>query len=762
MELSSKYQPSLSEEKIYTQWEKAKIFEPKGNGKPFSIAIPPPNITGSLHMGHALNNTCQDILVRFARMQGRKVVWIPGTDHAGIATQNVVEKMLRKQDKSRHDLGRDEFIKEVWRWQKEYGSKILDQFKKLGCSLDWSRLAFTMDEHYEKAVLYAFVHYYQKGLIYQGERVINWCTRCASSLSDLEVESEEREAKLYLIRYPLLNKKLKTKNQKYNFKIKNYLTVATTRPETMLGDMAVAVNPKDKRYAKLIGEKVVLPLTAREIPIVADEAVDQEFGTGAVKVTPAHSFIDFEISERQSLERIKIIDEQGKFTDQAPEKYQGMKVSEAREAVVADLRSAGLLEKVEDYNLVLPVCSRCNKVVEPLLSKQWFLKMDELKKPAIQAIKAGKIKFTPSRYEKICLDWLEKSYDWCISRQLWWGHRLPVWYQTGNKSQISNLSRTRDPARAGKSQNDNSKFQITSPKIFVGAKSPKGEGWVQSEDVLDTWFSSALWSFASFGWEGARDKTADLREFHPTSVLSTARDIIFLWVARMIFSSLEFLDEVPFEKVYIHPTVLNEKGQRMSKSLGTGIDPLALIQKYGADAVRFGLMYQNTGVQDLKFSEAAIVASQKFCNKVWNVARFIGINLEETRNPKGTPSGQDTNKFQIPNSKTLKDKKIFEKLAKTKNQVANDLEKFEFGRAAHLLYDFVWHNLADTYLEESKKQMQDKKLKANTQEILLYLLVETLKMLHPFTPFITEEIWGKLYQEKLVIQPMIANCCHFD
>jgi len=461
---------------------------------------------------------------------------------------------------------------------------------------------------------------------------------------------------------------------------------------------------------------------------VADGAVDDKFGTGAVKVTPAHSFVDFEISVRHNLAKIKIIDERGRINDRAPEKYQGMKAREAREAVILDLEQAGFLEKVEDYDMVLPLCSRCERVVEPLLSSQWFLKMAELKKPAIEAIKAGKIKFTPKRYEKICLNWLEKSYDWCISRQLWWGHRLPVWQTKVNSK--------------------NEKV-----KIFIGFEKPQGEGWTQSEDVLDTWFSSALWSFATLGWTGERTaETADLREFHPTSVLSTGRDIIFLWVGRMIFSSLEFLGEIPFEKVYIHPTVLNEKGQRMSKSLGTGIDPLVLIDRYGADAVRFGLMYQNTGVQDLKFSESAIVASQKFCNKVWNIARFIGINLE-TSNSKN----QILNRFQKPNPRTQSDKEILVKLAKVKLQVAKDLEKFEFGKVAHLLYDFIWHNLADTYLENSKKQMQDKKLKANTEEILIYLLVESLKMLHPFIPFITEEIWSKLYEEKLVSQPMIAD-----
>jgi len=738
MNLSSKYEPKNSEAKIYAQWEKADIFTPKGNGQPFSIVIPPPNITGSLHMGHALNNTCQDVLVRSARMQGRKVVWIPGTDHAGIATQNVVEKMLKKQGKSRHDLGRAEFVKEVWRWQKEYEGKILGQLKKLGCSLDWSRLVFTLDENYERAVLHAFEHYYQKGLIYQGERVINWCARCASSLSDLEVENKEQSGKLYFIKYPLQSQisnlksqslsRAKLKDENLKFKIYNFITVATTRPETMLGDTAVAVNPKDKRYAKLIGAQVILPLTNRKIPIVADGAVDDKFGTGAVKVTPAHSFVDFEISVRHNLAKIKIIDERGRINDRAPEKYQGMKAREAREAVILDLEQAGFLEKVEDYDMVLPLCSRCERVVEPLLSSQWFLKMAELKKPAIEAIKAGKIKFTPKRYEKICLNWLEKSYDWCISRQLWWGHRLPVWQTKVNSK--------------------NEKV-----KIFIGLEKPQGEGWTQSEDVLDTWFSSALWSFATLGWTGERTaETADLREFHPTSVLSTGRDIIFLWVGRMIFSSLEFLGEIPFEKVYIHPTVLNEKGQRMSKSLGTGIDPLVLIDRYGADAVRFGLMYQNTGVQDLKFSESAIVASQKFCNKVWNIARFIGINLE-TSNSKN----QILNRFQKPNPRTQSDKEILVKLAKVKLQVAKDLEKFEFGKVAHLLYDFIWHNLADTYLENSKKQMQDKKLKANTEEILIYLLVESLKMLHPFIPFITEEIWSKLYEEKLVSQPMIAD-----
>ncbi|TSC93261.1 MAG: valyl-tRNA synthetase [Candidatus Berkelbacteria bacterium Licking1014_7] len=743
MELEKKYDPSKVEKKVYQKWEQAEVFKPKGGKgkKSFSIAIPPPNITGSLHLGHALNNTAQDILIRFHRMKGDETIWIPGTDHAGIATQNVVEKDLRKNGKSRFDLGRENFEKRVWQWKDEYGGKILDQLKKMGCSVDWSRLAFTMDENYIKAVRQTFAHYYKKGWIYQGERVVNWCPRCASSLSDLEVESKEKAGKLYFVKYFFKNQKSKIKNQNGISKIKNAesISVATTRPETMLGDSAVAVNPQDARYKNLVGRKLILPLAGREIEIIANSEVQMPFGTGAVKITPAHSFSDFEIGQRHNLAKIKVIDKDGKMFGDIPKKYQGLDRFQARKEIVKDLRSQGFLEKVEDYEIILPLCSRCDSVVEPILSQQWFLKMDCLKKPALEAIKSGKIKFYPVRYKKICYDWLEKAYDWCISRQLWWGHRLPVW-QT--KSKIKNQ----------KSKILDLKIENCDKNIYVGLTPPPGEGWTQSEDVLDTWFSSALWTFVTLGWQRPGDKNKDLEKFHPTSVLSTARDIIFLWVGRMIFSSLELTGEIPFRKVYIHPIVLSEKGQRMSKSLGTGIDPLDLIQTYGADAVRFGLMYQNMGGQDLRFSESHIVASRNFCNKLWNIARFIGINLETSK----IKNQKSKTHIKIQKEGTKNDKEILRKLAEIEKQVAKDIDGFRFGKATHLLYDFVWRDLADNYLGQAREQMQVEKTKESTQAILLFTLIKILKILHPFMPFITEEIWSKLYDEGLVDEEILA------
>jgi valyl-tRNA synthetase len=674
MEIPKAYEPKQVESEIYKLWEGGGFFSPKGKGKPFVIAIPPPNITGSLHMGHALNDTIQDVLTRYHRLTGKPTLWIPGTDHAGIATQNVVERELKKQGLSRHSLGREKFIERVWQWKEKYGNIIIDQLRKLGCSCDWSRLRFTMDKDYAKAVETAFLHYYEKGWIYQGPRIVNWCSRCGTAISDIEVEYVPEKTKLWYIKYPIKDGK--------------FIVVATTRPETMLGDTAVAVNPKDGRYKNLIGQKVILPLMNREIPIIADRLIDIEFGTGAVKVTPAHDAIDNKIAKTHKLEIINIIGEDGKITEYG-KNYVGLKVAEARIKIIEDLKNLGLLEKEEDYEHSLATCERCHTPIEPLISKQWFLKMDELAKPAINAIKSGKIKFTPERYKKIYLDWMSKVEDWCISRQLWWGHKIPL------------------------------------------------EG---QEDVLDTWFSSALWPFATLGWP---EKIKDLEVFYPTTLLSTAQDIIYLWVARMIFSSFEFLKTIPFKNVYIHATILNKEGKRMSKSLGTGVDPLELIEKYGADATRFGLLYATSRDQQaMKFSEDAIKASRNFCNKIWNINRFITMKQQAPN-----PNSQFSNKSQIPNPKnqTPADKEILKKLNEIIKSTTKKIENYQLGEASRELYDFVWHEYADKYIEASKKQEKN---------VNIYVFENILKLLHPFIPFITEHLWQTHYKDK---DPLIIS-----
>ncbi len=653
------YNPKQVEDKTYKLWLRSGFFNPDklAGKKTYSIVIPPPNVTGELHMGHALNAVIQDILIRWKRMQGFKTLWVPGTDHAGIATQNVVEKKLKKKGLTRFDLGREKFIKEVWKWKEEYGNIILSQFKKIGCSCDWSRTRFTMDKEYAEAVKQAFLHYYKKGLIYRGERVVNWCPRCSTSLSDLELEYKEEKGKLYYIKYPLGKK---------------HIIVATTRPETMLGDTAVAVNPKDKRYKDLIGKKVILPLTGRKIPIIEDRLVDPKFGTGAIKVTPAHDMTDYQIAQKHKLESIKVIDEKARIIHKA---YKDLKVLEAREKIVRDLKNQGLIKKIEEYVHQIPKCYRCDTTVELIPSLQWFLKMDQLAKMAEKPVKQGKIKFYPKNFEKPYFDWLKNINDWCISRQIWWGHKIPI----------------------------------------------KGE-----TDVLDTWFSSALWPFVVMGWPKKKYKA-----FYPTNVLSTARDIINLWVSRMIFSGAEFTKDIPFKNVYIHATILTKEGKRMSKSLGTGIDPLKLIDEYGADAVRFGIAYQITGNQDIKFSQDNIVMGKKFCNKIWNASRFV---LPHKAKGKFT-------------SKTKADKRIIKQLNQTIKSVSKDLENFKFGKAAHCLYDFFWHDFCDKYLEASKKQ-KDK----NTEKILTHVLLNSLKLLHPFMPFITEDIYQQMNKKYLIIE----------
>jgi len=645
MKLPKAYNPKKVENKTYNLWRKSGFFNPdklpKRHKKPYCIVIPPPNITGELHMGHALNVTVQDILIRWKKLQGFKTLWLPGTDHAGISAQNKVEKKLKKEGKTRFDLGKEKFIKTMWDWMDQYENIILNQFKKLGASFDWSRARFTMDKDYIRAVEAAFLHYYKKGWIYQGERVINWCSRCATSLSDLELEYKEEKGHLWYIKYP------------------PFITVATTRPETMLGDTAVAVNPGDKRYKKLIGKKVTLPLVNKKIPIVADGLVDPKFGTGAVKITPAHDLTDYEIGLRHKLGSVKVIDENGRMTKNSPLPYRGLKVLEVRQKVVEDLEKLGLLEKVEEYNHQVPKCYRCNTTVELIPSKQWFLKMDKLAKKSIKAVKLGRIKFIPKRWEKIYFDWLKNIRDWCISRQIWWGHKIPL----------------------------------------------KGVN-----DVLDTWFSSALWPFATLGWP---QKTKDLKRFYPTNVLSTDRGIINLWVARMIFSGMEFMKKEPFREVYVHATVLTKEGERMSKSLGTGVDPINLIEKYGADATRFGIAWQIMGGQDIRFTEDNIVMGKKFCNKIWNASRFV---MMQNQSAQIGLSARPSTKILCSGSKlTLADKRILRALDKTIKSVNKNLGGFQFGQAAHILYNFFWHDFCDVYIESSKSKIQNPKSK--TKEV---------------------------------------------
>ncbi|MFA5098623.1 MAG: valine--tRNA ligase [Candidatus Paceibacterota bacterium] len=665
------YNPKDVEEKIYEFWEKSGYFAPEAvakhaespnSDKTFTITVPPPNITGSLHMGHALNATIQDILTRKRRMEGYKTLWLPGTDHAGIATQNVVEKDLKKQGISRHDLGKEKFLEKIWEWKEKYGHIILNQFKKLGASMDWSRTRFTMDPNYQEAVKKVFLHYHEKGWMYKAERIVNWCSRCATSLSDLELEYKEVESSLYYIKYPLKDGS-------------GFVTVATTRPETMLGDSAVAINPKDEKYKPLVGKTLILPIMEREIPIVSDFAIDAAFGTGAVKVTPAHDFVDAEIGERNKLEIHKIIGQNGRMTSEAGAICDGLKIAECREKVVEKLKELGLLEKVEPYKHNVAVCYRCDTVIEPLPSLQWFLKMTELAKMAIEEVKSGRVKFHPQKWEGIYLNWLENVKDWCVSRQIWWGHKVPL----------------------------------------------EGE-----EDVLDTWFSSALWPFATLGWPDSKD----FKEFYPTQVLSTARDIINLWVARMIFSGVEFAGKKPFSDVIIHATILTKDGKRMSKSLGTGIDPMTLIEKYGADATRFGLIWQAMGGQDIHWAEEHVMAGKKFANKVWNATRFVLKQTTDNKQLTIEPKFDDKDL-------TAADKEILEKFKNTKESVSKQIDAFEFGQALHDLYDFFWHDFCDVYIEENKKQNSGK-------EVLFYVLISSIKLLHPFMPFITEEIWQNL------------------
>ena len=723
MKFDSPYNPKEVEEKIYKLWEKSGFFNPdnlKNAKKPFTITIPPPNVTGSLHMGHALNIVIQDILIRFKRMAGFKTLWVPGTDHAGIATQSMVEKKLKKEGRTRFDLGREKFVEEIWEWKNEYGNKILDQLKRLGASCDWSRTRFTMDKDYSAAVLEAFVQYYNQGWIYRGERVVNWCPRCRTSLSDLELEHKEEKTHLWYLKYPLV--------QSIGHKLLaiSYIIVATTRPETMLGDTAVAVNPKDERYKKLVGQMVMLPLVNRKIPIIADRAIDINFGTGAVKVTPAHSLVDWQIGQNHNLPIISVIDEHCRLNANAPEIYRNMKIEEARKKIVEDLSALNLIEKIEDYTHSVPKCYRCGSIVELIPSKQWFVKMEKLAKLAMSPIKSGKIKFHPKRWERVYLDWLKNAHDWCISRQIWWGHQFPVWF----------------------CQNKNDEYFIVSLKKPKKCPFCKKCAMKQSEDIFDTWFSSALWPFAVLGWP---KKTKDLSTYYPTDVLSTARDIINLWVARMVYSGAALAKKLPFKNVIIHATVITKEGRRMSKSLGTGIDPLELVEKYGADATRFGLAWQISETQDMRFGEDDILAGKKFCNKIWNASRFVLLQIGNPKSPAFAKA--------LAGKQTLADKKIITGLKKLQKEVGKSIEKYEFGKALHRLYDFFWHQYADIYIETAKKQLANEKLiphpskkgGGQTQNVLLYVHLNLLRFLHPFLPFITEEIWSAFNNKNLMM-----------
>ena len=694
-QLPPAYDPDAVEGPVFARWTNGRFFEqPVGGEGPFTVVIPPPNVTGSLHMGHALNNTIQDVVIRRSRMTGRPTRWVVGTDHAGIATQNKVEQKLAAAGMSRHDVGRERFIELCWEWRVEHGSIIIEQLKRMGCSCDYSDEHFTMDDSYQKAVRRVFVDWFERGLIYRGKRIINWCPRCSTALSDIEVEHEELDSHLWHIRYPLRDAVAG----------RDHVIVATTRPETMLGDTCVAVHPDDERYAALVGATVVLPLLGREIPIVADVYVDPSFGTGAVKVTPAHDPNDFEIAERHGIPKLNILNADATITAEGGP-YEGLDRYEARTRVVADLQAAGLLVGIDDHVHAVGHCYRCHTVVEPWLSDQWFVDMKPLAAPAIDAVRDDRVVFHPRRWENVYFHWMENIRDWCISRQLWWGHRIPVFYCDACGFQ-------------GASMDD------------LHACPTCGAPVRQDEDVLDTWFSSQLWPFATLGWP---EETPELGFFYPTTVLSTARDILFLWVARMIMSGLDFVGDVPYRDVIIHPTVFNAEGKRMSKSLGTGVDPLDLMAHYGADGMRFGLMLQVTGNQDIKFSEDKLASSRNFANKIWNASRFVLMNLGDDFVP-GAPSVE-----------TVADAWILSRLADLAARVDEGLLAYEFGETARALYEFFWSEFCDWYIELAKPRLAAGG--ATRQAVLrnlVYVLDHALRLLHPMMPFVTEEIWGRL------------------
>ena len=692
------YDPKAVEGPIFSAWQAGGYFSAKivEGVEPYSVVIPPPNVTGSLHMGHALNNTIQDVVVRRARMQGRPTRWVVGTDHAGIATQNKVEQKIAAEGKSRHDLGREAFIEECWEWRRLYGGTIIGQLKAMGCSCDYDNERFTMDPGYQVAVRKVFVDWFEKGLVYRGNRIINWCPRCSTALSDIEVEHEDVDSHLWHLRYPL----------KEPVGGVDHLVVATTRPETMLGDTCIAVHPDDERYKALVGATVILPLVGREIPIVADDYVDPAFGSGAVKVTPAHDPNDFEIGERHDCAKINIMNADATIAEEGGA-YTGLDRYEARKKVIADLDAAGALVKIDDHVHSVGHCYRCHTVIEPWLSDQWFVDMKPLAAPAIEAVRDGRVTFHPKRWENVYFHWMENIRDWCISRQLWWGHRIPVFY-------CDSCGWT------GASMDDLHEC----PRCSAAVR--------QDEDVLDTWFSSQLWPFATLGWP---DETPeDLAYFYPTNVLSTARDILFLWVARMVMSGMYFNEgTIPFDDVIIHPTVFNAEGRRMSKSLGTGVDPLDLMEHYGADGMRFGLMLQVTGNQDIKFAEDKLLSSRNFANKIWNASRFVMMNLE------GFSAGE-------PVAETVADRWILSRLANLSATVDEGLTAYEFGETSRALYDFFWNEFCDWYIELAKSRLSggNAEQRLAVQRILVFVLDTALRLLHPMMPFVTEEIWRNL------------------
>jgi len=843
MEMPKNFNAKEMEPLIYKSWDDGGYFKPvsRGGTKPFVVTIPPPNVTGVLHMGHALNNTIQDVLVRWHRMRGDESLWVPGTDHAGIATQNKVEQKLAAKGKTRFDLGRENFTRESWKWKEDYEKRILGQLKTMGCSCDWNHTRFTMDEGYSKAVLDTFVTYYEKGYLYRGHRIINWCPRCTTSLSDLEVEHEERNDNLWHIRYEIEGG--------------GDITVATTRPETMLGDTAVAVNPNDKRYKSLIGKTAILPILGRKIPIVGDDYVDAKFGTGAVKVTPAHDPNDYEIGERHNLEKIVVIGPDGNMTTEAGEQFAGKDRYEVREAIIRLLEEGKWLVRTEPHTHAVGHCYRCHTVIEPLLSLQWFIRMKDVVGPAINAVKNGDVKFHPAKWTKVYLDWMDNIHDWCISRQIWWGHQIPAWYreipdykdlnQMISKMKEIGVGESESPVKAkskpehrfivndddrqwidarfeetesyhytdffdgqkrtrvgdgtfcvtdkhtegtgvidkfgriGKVEGIDCSYEVRltsgyaryeiefkggvpqyfekhkeitstdlltksteemSLSLYVGKSTPYGKGWTQDPDVLDTWFSSALWPFATLGWP---EKTTDMDKYYPTTFLSTARDIIYLWVARMIFSGIDLVGKIPFKDVYIHATVFNSEGKRMSKSLGTGVDPLELIAKYGTDATRFGILWQVAQGQDMKFSEDALLMSQRFVNKIWNASKFVKLNLADYK---------IVSRETIQKHLTSDDKEILTKLDKTVKEIDRYLNKYDFQHAVELFYEFFWHEFCDKCIEDTKVRIRDNAdSKLSAQYTLHTVLTTSLKLLHPFMPFVTESIWSTLDQKEPLI-----------
>ena len=706
-ELAKAYEPQEVEGRIYDFWMKGGYFhaEVDPKKKPYTIVIPPPNITGQLHMGHAWDETLQDILIRWKRMQGYSALWLPGTDHASIATEAKIVEAMREEGLSKEDLGREAFLERAWAWKDKFGGRILEQLKLLGSSCDWDRLRFTMDEGCSKAVRHVFVKLYEEGLIYRGERIINWCPHCKTAISDAEVIFEEQQGSFWHLRYPLADGS-------------GYIQLATTRPETMLGDTAVAVHPEDERYKHLVGKNVILPLVNKEIPIVADEYVEMDFGTGVVKITPAHDPNDFEVGRRHNLPVINVMNEDGSINENGG-KYAGLSGMEARKQIVKDLEEGGYLIKVEPLKHNVGTCQRCHTVVEPRVSTQWFVKMEPLAKPAIDVVKDGTIRFIPERLEKTYYNWMENIKDWCISRQLWWGHRIPAWYcEDCGETIVSEMNVDTCPKCGGK-------------RIH------------QDEDTLDTWFSSALWPFSTLGWP---DETEELKYFYPTDTLVTGYDIIFFWVARMIFSGLKHMDKAPFNTVLFHGLLRDSQGRKMSKSLGNGIDPVDVINQYGADALRFTLVTGNSPGNDARYSDEKVAASRNFANKIWNAARFIHMNIDGHNVP-----------CALPETLSLEDQWIVSRFNTVTKEVTENLDKFELGMAVSKLYDFIWDDFCDWYIELAKRPLTggDEAAAQNTRQVLVWVLTNTLALLHPFMPFVTEEIWQSLPHqgEALIVAP---------